>query len=136
MNTVSFPGLGIGEFTMKEVAISLGENINIRWYGIFITLGMLLAITYAYFKTKKEGILLDDLLDIGIFTIIFGIIGARIYYVLTDGLSNYAVYSGSKLKLGATLYNIVAIWNGGIAIYGALIAGVLTIYFVCDTLSS
>ena len=53
MNTVSFPGFGIGEFTMKEIAISIGENINIRWYGILITLGMVLAILYAYFKTKS-----------------------------------------------------------------------------------
>ena len=47
MNTVSFPGLGIGEFTMKEIAISIGENINIRWYGILIPLGMIVAILYA-----------------------------------------------------------------------------------------
>jgi len=131
MNTVSFPGFGIGEFTMKEIAISIGENINIRWYGILITLGMVLAILYAYFKTKKEGISLDDLLDIGIFTIVFGIIGARTYYVLTDGLANYVVYQGDKFKLWDTIYNIIAIWNGGIAIYGGLIAGSLAIFFVC-----
>lgn len=138
MTTVSFPGLGIGEFTMSEVAFSidffglLKNPIEIRWYGLLITIGIVLAILYALKRTKDEGISADDLLDMGIFTIIFGIIGARTYYVLTYGISNFVVKdSEGSLKLWDTFVSIIGIWNGGIAIYGALIAGGLTIYLVC-----
>jgi phosphatidylglycerol:prolipoprotein diacylglycerol transferase len=58
-------------------------------------------------------------LDIAIFTVIFGIVGARLYYVLTS-LDKYD-----------SLYSMIAIWEGGLAIYGGLIAGALTIFLVC-----
>ena len=102
--TVSFPGLGIGEFTMNKIALSFqvfGKDIEIRWYGILITLGIILAIVYAAWRAKQENISVDDLLDMGIFAIIFGVIGARTYYVLTYGVSNFVVKNAEgKLKLG------------------------------------
>lgn len=138
MTTVSFPGIGIGEFTMNEVALAFrlfGIDVEIRWYGILITIGIVLAILYAAKRSRDEGIILDDLLDIGIFSIISGIIGARIYYVLTYGVSNYIVRDGfgegAKVNVWKTFVNIIAVWNGGIAIYGAIIAGALAVYLVC-----
>ena len=110
MVTVSFPGLGIGEISFNKVAFSLFGTIEVRWYGIIMVTGIILAFLYAYYRSKHEGISFDDLLDYAIFTVLSGIVGARLYYVIT---------SGQKYTFG----EIFAIWNGGIAIYGAIIGG-------------
>ncbi len=118
MVTISFPGIGIDNFQVNRVAFSIG-NLEVRWYGIIITLGIILAVFYCLYRAKQEQISTDDLLDMAIFTIIFSIIGARLYYVLTS-LSEYDSF-----------WDAIAIWEGGIAIYGAIIAGAITIYVVC-----
>ena len=118
MVTISFPGLGIEPFEVNPVLISAGP-LEIRWYGLIITLGIVLAFLYTTYRSRQEGILFDDLLDIAIFTVIFGVVGARAYYVLTS-LENYHSFK-----------EVIAIWNGGIAIYGAIIAGAITIFAVC-----
>ena len=118
MVNISFPGLGIPEFHLDPVAFSIG-NISVRWYGIIITLGIILAFLYCAYRTKQENIIFDDLIDIAIFTIIFAVIGARTYYVLTS-LDKYDSF-----------YEMIAIWEGGIAIYGAIIAGAITVFCVC-----
>ena len=123
MVTISFPGLGIGEFNINPVAfeIPIFKGIEVRWYGILITLGIILAFTYCAFRAKQEGINFDNLLDIAIFTIIFSVIGARAGYVL--------------FSLGDKTYDsfldVIAIWNGGLQIYGGIIAGAITIFIVC-----
>ena len=121
MVTVSFPGLGIQEFNLNPIAftIPIGSGIEVRWYGIIITLGIILAFTYCSYRAKQEGILFDDVLDMAIFTVIFAIIGARLYYVLTS-LDKYD-----------SILDAIAIWNGGLAIYGAIIAGGITIFVMC-----
>ena len=121
MITVSFPGFGIDNFELNPVAftIPIFGGIEVRWYGLIITLGIILAFSYAAFRANREGIVFDDVLDIAIFTIIFGVIGARLYYVLTS-LDKYD-----------SLYDMIAIWEGGLAIYGAIIAGGLTVFLVC-----
>lgn len=119
MVTLSFPGLGIGEFSFNRVAFSL-FGIEVRWYGIIITLAIIVGFLYAHKRSSFEGISTDDLLDYTIYTVIFSIIGARLYYVLTT-LSVYDYKS---------FYDVIAIWNGGIAIYGAIIAGAATILVV------
>ena len=121
MTTVSFPGIGIGEFKIDPVAIRIpiGSGIEIRWYGILIVTGIILAFLYCAYRAKQEGIIFDDLLDIAIFTIIFAVIGARAYYVLTS------------LEKYDSFLEMIAIWEGGIAIYGAIIAGAITIFAVC-----
>ena len=120
MVTISFPGIGIDNFTVSSVAFSL-FGIEVRWYGIVITTGIILAMLYAMYRAKEEGISTDNLLDLAIYTVIFGVIGARAYYVLTS-LSEYN-------SIGEAL----AIWNGGLAIYGAIIAGAITVFVVCRT---
>ena len=121
MTTVSFPGIGIGEFKINPVAIRIpiGSGIEIRWYGILIVTGIILAFLYCAYRAKQEGINFDNLLDIAIFTIVFAVIGARAYYVLTS-LDKYDSF-----------LEAIAIWEGGLAIYGAIIAGAITIYIVC-----
>ena len=115
MITVSFPGLGIESFDVNPVAFTLFDKIEVRWYGLVITLGIILAFSYCVYRCKQASISFDDLLDIAIFTVIFGIIGARLYYVLTS-LDKYDSF-----------WEMIAIWEGGLAIYGALIAGAITI---------
>lgn len=118
MITVSFPGIGIDKITLNPVAISFG-NIEIRWYAIFIMTGMILAGLYCAYRAKQEGISIDDILDMAIFSIPFGIIGARLYYVI---MSKDHYHS---------FMDVIAIWNGGLAIYGGIIAGAITIAVVC-----
>lgn len=119
MIKVAFPGLGIDGFDLNPIAFTLFDKIEVHWYGLIITLGIILAFSYCAWRAKQANISFDDLLDMAIFTVIFGIIGARLYYVLTS-LDSYKSF-----------YSIIAIWEGGLAIYGGLIAGGLTIFFVC-----
>ena len=118
MVTMSFPGLGISELSVDPVLFSFG-SIEVRWYGMIITLGIILALTYCAFRSKQEGISFDDLLDFALFVIPCSVIGARLYYVLTS-LDEFHSFG-----------EVIAIWNGGIAIYGAIIAGAVTILCVC-----
>ena len=119
MTTLSFPGLNIGEFKIDPVAIRIGDNFEIRWYGILIVTGIILAFLYACYRAKQEGISFDHMLDITLFTVVFAVIGARAYYVLTS-LDQYDSF-----------LDMIAIWNGGLAIYGGIIAGAITIFVVC-----
>lgn len=120
MVTVSFPGLGIGEMNLNPVAFTLFGKFEVRWYGLFITLGMALAFFYVIWRCKKnEGIKSDDVIDVGLVTIVLAILGARLYYVLTS-LENYHSF-----------YDVIAIWNGGLGIYGGVLGGALGIFIVC-----
>ncbi|MBE6596412.1 MAG: prolipoprotein diacylglyceryl transferase [Ruminococcaceae bacterium] len=118
MVTISFPGLGIDNFKVNPVAIDLGK-IEIRWYALIITLGMILAAVYCIFRAKQEGISMDNLFDMVLFGILFGIVGARTYYVLM------------KLDTYDSFLEMIAIWKGGLAIYGGIIGGALTILVIC-----
>lgn len=111
---VAFPGLGIGEFTLNKIAFSL-FGLEVRWYGVIITLGIICAYLYASWRGKGEGISSDDLLDIAMFVVLFGIVGARLYYVLMRP-GDYT-----------TLMEIINIRKGGLAIYGGVIVGAITL---------
>ena len=121
MTNISFPGLGIETFSVNKIAftIPIGNGIGVRWYGILITLGIILAMVYCSYRAKQEKIIFDDLLDMAIFTVISAIIGARLYYVLFS-LDQYDSF-----------LDVIAIWNGGLAIYGGIIGGAIAIFFVC-----
>ena len=117
---VWFEGLGLGRITLNKVAFTLFGSIEVRWYGILITLGIVLAFVYAAWRGKhREGVVLDDILDVGIATVVLGIIGARLYYVLTS-LDQYHDF-----------WSVFAIWNGGLGIYGGIIGGCLGILLAC-----
>ncbi len=121
---ISFPDLGIDEFAVRNVAFSIFGR-NIMWYGIIITIGIICAVAYATFRAKRnEGIKSDDVLDYALYLVIFGIIGARLYYVFTK----FSDFKGKSF--GDTLYNIIAVWNGGLAIYGGIIAGFIALITV------
>ncbi len=118
MVKVSFPGLGIDQFSFNKVAFTIGK-LEVRWYGIIIVTGIILAFIYAAWRAKAHGISFDDMLDVAIYTVLAGIVGARLYYVLTT-LGNYHSF-----------LEVIAIWNGGIAIYGAIIGGGIALFITC-----
>ena len=116
ISVISFPGLGIGKFKVDSVAFTLFGRFDVAWYALFITLGIVLAFVYINYRIKEFGWNLDLLLDIGLPTVVFGVIGTRLYYVLTT-LEEYHSF-----------YDVIAIWNGGLGIYGGLIAGGITVF--------
>ena len=126
MTTVSFPGLGIGEFTLNPIAIPFGDG-GIRWYALFIVTGMILAVLYTAYRSKGEGIVFDTIIDFAIFTIPVGIIGTRLYYVFFDWLDAMV---NNKPNPYDSFLDVIAIWNGGLAIYGGIIFGGITIIIV------
>lgn len=113
MYNVEFPGLGI-HFTINPVAFSIG-SLTIKWYGVIIAIGFLLAFTYVMSSCKKFRMDQDKLIDTVIIGMIGGIVGARAYYVLFD-TSNQFVNDP---------ISVFYIWQGGLAIYGGIIGGML-----------
>ena len=116
MNKISFPGLGIDEFSVNEVAFSIFGR-DIAWYALIITTGIILAVAYIFLRLREKGLVFDDLIDVTFFTVIPGMICARLYYVLFYELENPGTYK--------SFLDVIAIWNGGIAIYGGIIGGAL-----------
>lgn len=113
MYHVQFPGLGIN-ITLNPIAFKIGSH-QIAWYGIIIATGFLLAFLYAMASCKKMRIDPDRFVDVVMVGIIFGVIGARLYYVLFDASDQY-------IKNPISIFYI---WNGGLGIYGGMIGGLL-----------
>ena len=111
-NEISFPNIGL-KLTNMAKGFRLG-SFEIRWYGVIICLGLVLCMVLAIRRTKSYGIKTDDLLDYILFGIPVSIICARIYYVVFR-FDYYKEHPGEIIK----------IWEGGIAIYGAVIGIVL-----------
>lgn len=112
MYNVSFPALG-WEFKINPIAFSIG-SINVRWYGIIIAAGLLLAALYAYFSAERYHVERNKLFDCVLVGLVTGVIGARAYYVLFR-LDYYIEHPGE----------IIMISNGGLAIYGGIILGLV-----------
>lgn len=136
ISKVTFPGLGIGEFDLNNVAIDFAEIIAafgkeissfpIYWYGIIITCGIVIAFLYTTYRGKYESVKSDDIMDIALWTVIIGIIGARLYFVLME-IENYIPENGSVVDF---FKNVINLRNGGLGIYGGIIAGASTIIVV------
>ena len=110
VTTVSFPGLGL-EFELNRVAFSIG-GFNVYWYGLLIGIGFMLAGTYALLNARKVGVDSDRLIDVVMVGLVCGVIGARLYYVIFD----WETFQGDLSK-------IFDIRQGGLAIYGGILAG-------------
>ena len=114
---IRFPGLfGDWAFTASSRALDIGHGIY--WYGIIITLGVALGALLCLKQKEKYGITEDNLLDSIIIGIPGGVLGARIYYVLFY-LDLYKTDKGFDWK------RAIAIWDGGLAIYGTVIAVII-----------
>ncbi|MGT2665701.1 prolipoprotein diacylglyceryl transferase [Streptococcus rifensis] len=102
---------------IDPIAIELGP-IQIRWYALCIVTGLLLGVYLAMKEAPRKKIESDQVVDFILLAFPIAIIGARIYYV---------AFSWDQYK--DNLAEIFAIWHGGIAIYGGLIAGAIVLYF-------
>lgn len=87
---------------------------DIYWYGILISLAVVIAVAMVYMQAKKKGIDPDSMLDYALLTIPTAIVFARIYYVIFE----WEQYADNPIS-------VLYIWNGGIAIYGSIIGGVI-----------
>lgn len=103
----------------NPVAITV-FGIDIMWYGILISLGIVLAVMLAMRRAKQKGIKADDIIDIALVAVPVAIVCARLYYVIFK----WDYYSSNPGE-------ILNIRNGGLAIHGALIGGVLAGLLVC-----
>ena len=108
---ISFPSLGIEWDPGKT--ISLGP-ISLRYYGILIALGLMLAVVYAWKRSKEFGIKSDDLADGVLWVVPFAVLCARLYYCVFK----WSDYASDPIS-------ILYIWNGGLAIYGGVIGAVI-----------
>lgn len=112
--TIRFPHLGL---TLNPGKTFTVFGIEIAYYGVIIALGMLAGALVAYREAKKTGQKVDDYIDFTLYTLIAAIIGARIYYVIFE----WDYYSAHPLEI----FNLRA---GGLAIYGGVLASVLTLF--------
>lgn len=92
---------------------------QVHWYGLLIGIGMILAYLLVMHESKRKQVDTEKMADVLFWTIIFGFVGARLYYVIFR-LDYYLANPGQ----------IIQIWQGGIAIYGGIIAGVITIWYL------
>lgn len=120
---VTFPGLGL-EFELNPIAFSV-FGWDVHWYGVIIACGFLLAVAYCYWRAPRFGVDQEKLIDMLFFAVPLCIIGARAYYVIF----NPAVCFDADGSF--SLYNMIAIWDGGLAIYGAIIMAILTVAVYC-----
>lgn len=102
---------------MNRVALDLGV-IQIYWYSICILIGMMIGMFLVYKETMKKNISENLITNLIFYTIIIAIVGARVYYVVFD----WGYYSKNILE-------IFEIWNGGLAIHGAIILGGLFLIY-------
>lgn len=97
-----------------------GHDITIRWYGAIIAFGFLLAVLFGGRMAYKWKINLDKMIDVLIYSTIFAIIGARLYY---------CIFEWDRYKDNPA--DIIKIWEGGLAIYGGIIGGIAAAFVVC-----
>ena len=107
INHVQFPALGL-EFTLNRVAFSLG-GLDVYWYGIILALGLLAGMAFAFHYAVDFGIDSDRLVDVMVIGTVCGVACARIYYV---------AFAPFKYN---SLWEMIDLRDGGIAIYGAVI---------------
>ena len=116
---IIFPHLGIVIQNLSS-RITLFGKFDIAYYGIIIGIGMLLALFVVESDARRHGNDASIYYDFFIFAVIFGVIGARLYYVIFE----WDYYKGDLMR-------IINIREGGLAIYGGIIAGVISGYIFC-----
>lgn len=112
---ISFPHLGIELHNVPQGFTAFG--IHIAWYGVFIAIGMIAGFMTALWQAKKERVDTELIWDFSIPAIIFGVLGARIYYVIFF----WEMYRDDPLS-------VLNIRQGGLAIYGGVIAAISACY--------
>ena len=107
---IEFPRLG-WKFALDPTLVEFGA-FSIKWYGVLIAVGFLLAVLYGMHRAKDFDLNADKMMDTALLTTLVAFVGARLYYVLFSGrLSEYL----------ANPLSILQVWNGGLGIYGGII---------------
>ena len=104
---------------MDRVFISIGP-FNIYWYSVLIVLSVIIGMYFSLKEASKNGLGKDFLYDMIFYLIPVGIIGARLYYVIF----NFSIFK-------VNLLDIFKVWEGGLAIYGTVIAAIIFIVLYC-----
>ena len=124
VNSISFPGLFDQVFQINRVAFTVFGK-DIMWYGVIIAFGFMLAVIFAGANSREFNWDPDSLIDGVLVSLPCAIVGARAYYVICE----WDYYSQN-------LGEIIAIWNGGLGIYGAIIVTAIVVYFFTPHLVS
>lgn len=115
---VSFPGLGI-TVNIDQVAFSI-FGIEVYWYGVLISLGMVLCVVLGMLHSKKNKFSSDLVFDVILVSLPCAIVGARLYYVLSE----WEMYSGDLIKIFDTR-------SGGLAVYGGILGAFIGTLIMC-----
>ena len=114
---IQFPGLGLE--LNPPAGFSIGP-LEIRFYGLVIALGLILAVVYALRRREQFGLCEDDIMDGVLWIAPFAIVCARIYYCAFE----WERYAANPIS-------VLYIWEGGIAIYGAVIGAAIGVVIHC-----
>ena len=118
MNTITFPLLNL-KLQISKIAFSI-KNVDIYWYAIFIVFAILVNLIIYKIKDGRFEIKYTDIIDLSIILIPISIVCARVYYII--------------FKLDYYILNPIQIFNirnGGLAIYGGILGGIITCYIFC-----
>ncbi len=105
---------------MEKIACSIGV-INFNWYGLIIATAIIVAVAISWYYVRLHNENSDRLLDLTLYSIPVGLVAARAYYVIV----NWHIYAADPNE-------ILQIQHGGLAIHGAIIGVVLTIWGYCQ----
>ena len=111
---IAFPALGL-EFKISNTIVQFelfSIQVSLKWYGLLIALGFLLAVIYAMRRVKDFDINPDAMIDVVLVCALFAFVGARLYYVL---------FSEDRSSYFSNPLSILKVWEGGLAIYGGII---------------
>ncbi len=125
MQWVSFPGLGIDKIFFYDYIFKFGD-FKITLYSVIFGLAMVSGIIFGFFMSEKFGVLKSKYVDVAIFGSFFGIIGARVYYVVFNSSKFFSHSSFIK-----NFVEIINLKGGGLAVYGGIIFSVAAGAIVC-----
>ena len=120
MKEIVFPAINLN-LKINPTAVRL-VGIDIYWYAILIVAAIVIGLILAKKDEGKYSIIFEDIFNLALLLIPAAIIGARIYYVLFR-LEYYIDYP----------WKIFDLRDGGLAIYGGIIGGIITVYFYCKS---
>lgn len=108
------------DLALNPIAVHLGP-LQVHWYGVIIAIGVVIAVLLAVREGRQRGIKPDDIYDLILWALPAALIAARLYYVVFWWRKYYQYH----------VNEVIAIWDGGIAIYGSLIGAGVVVFFFC-----
>ena len=115
--TISFPDLGLSMNPIREIQIG---SLSVHLYGVIIAMGLLLAMLYAWKRSKQFGIRQDDITDGVLYVAPFAVLCARLYYCAFE----WEHYQDNPIS-------VLYVWEGGLAIYGGVIGAIIGVAVFC-----